>query len=169
MEHQESHNDLLNGEDTGDVITDKMITKFKRRYEEGYDLYDPLYQKWLDANNLGSSTLSSILANFEDVPVLNPVAVIDTETTTSSTSSVTSNIPEDVTATPLPSPLPANKNNNAITSKTSSIIQQLLIPNTPKCLGKSTTHAVTTARVLTSKECLDIIKEKQLKKKAEEE
>ena len=40
-----------------------MIT---RQYEEGYDLYDPLYQKWLDANNLGSSTLSYILANFED-------------------------------------------------------------------------------------------------------
>ena len=45
----------------------------------------------------------------------------------------------------------------------------MLTPNAPKPLGKSTTHAVTTARVLTSKECLDIIKEKQLKKKAEEE
>ena len=30
LEHQESYNDLLNGEDTGDVITDEMITKFKR-------------------------------------------------------------------------------------------------------------------------------------------
>ena len=96
LEHQESYNDLLNGEDTGDVIIDEMITKFKHRYEEGYDLYDPLYQKWLNANNLGSSTSSSILANFEDVPVLSPVAIIDTETTTPSTSSVTSNIPKDV-------------------------------------------------------------------------
>ena len=31
------------------------------------------------------------------------------------------------------------------------------------------TRAVTTARVLSSKECLDVFKEKQLKKKAEEE
>ena len=38
FEHQESHNDLINNEDTTDVITDEMITKFKRRYEEGYDL-----------------------------------------------------------------------------------------------------------------------------------
>ena len=129
LEHQESYNDLLNSEDTGDVITDEMITKFKHRYEEGYDLYDPLYQKWLDANNLGSSTSSSILANFDDVPVLNPVAIIDTATTIPSTSSVTSNIPKDVIATPLPSHLPANKNNNAVTSNTSSILQQLLTPN----------------------------------------
>ena len=65
LEHQESHNDLINNEDTGDVITEEIITKFKRRYEEGYDLYGPLYQKWLDVNNLGSSSLSSIVETFE--------------------------------------------------------------------------------------------------------
>ena len=34
----------------------------------------------LDATNLGSSTSNSMLTNFEDVPISNPVAVIDTET-----------------------------------------------------------------------------------------
>ena len=36
------------------------------------------------------------MENFEVVPVLNPVAVIDTETTAPLTSSATNNIPEDV-------------------------------------------------------------------------
>ena len=47
FEHQESHNDLINNEDTANIITDEMITKFKRRYKEGYDFYDPLYQSGL--------------------------------------------------------------------------------------------------------------------------
>ena len=45
----------------------------------------------LDATNLGSSTSNSMLTNFEDVPVLNPVVVIDTETTVP-TSSATDKI-----------------------------------------------------------------------------
>ena len=82
---------LLNNERTLVIITDEMITKFQLWYEEGYDLNDPLYQKWLDANNLGSSTSSSILANYEDVSALNTVAVVDMETTTPSTPSAANN------------------------------------------------------------------------------
>ena len=59
-----------------------------------------------------------MLENFEDIPVLNPVAVIDKETTAPSTSSAT----EDLIAAPLPSHLPASKN-NAVTSNTTSILQ----------------------------------------------
>ena len=51
-QHQESHNDLINNEDTADVFTDEMITKFKRWYEEGYDLYDPQYQKGHSSHKL---------------------------------------------------------------------------------------------------------------------
>ena len=35
----------------------------------------------VDATNIGSNTSNSMPTNFEDVPALNPVAVIDTETT----------------------------------------------------------------------------------------
>jgi len=48
-------------------------------------------------------------------------------------------------------------------------LQKFITPVNPKTSGKSTPRAVTTARVLTSKECLDIIKEKQMKKKAKKE
>ena len=61
----------------------------------------------VDATDLGSSTSNSMLANFEDVPILNPVALIDTETTTPSTSAIDRYC--------LPCHLPANKNNNAVT------------------------------------------------------
>ena len=40
-----------------------------------------LHLDQVDATKLGSSTSNSMPTNFEDVPVLNPVAVIDTETT----------------------------------------------------------------------------------------
>ena len=40
-----------------------------------------LHLDQVDATNLGSSTSNSMPTNFEDVSVLNPVAVIDTETT----------------------------------------------------------------------------------------
>ena len=29
------------------ILTEQMKLKFEKRYEEGYDLPDPLYQKWL--------------------------------------------------------------------------------------------------------------------------
>ena len=173
LDHQESHNHSSNNEDTDDEITDEMIIKFKRRYEEGYNMDDPIYQQWLEANNLVSShstasisTNNSVIDNFSDVPVLSPVAVTDVEITTSNTSSAASNIPGDVTTTSLQHHLHANKNNSAITS---NILQQLITQVNPKLLGKSATRAITTARVLTSKECLDIIKEKQMKQKKAEE
>ena len=39
-----------------------------------------LHLDQVDATNLGSSTSNAMPTNFEDVPVLNPVAVIDTKT-----------------------------------------------------------------------------------------
>ena len=82
LDQQESHNHSSNNKDTDDKITDEMIIKFKRRYEEGYNMDDPIYQQWLEANNLVSShstasisTNNSVIDNFTDVPVLSPVAV----------------------------------------------------------------------------------------------
>ena len=40
-----------------------------------------LHMDQVDATNFGSSTSNLMPTNFEDVPVLNPVAVIDIETT----------------------------------------------------------------------------------------
>jgi len=143
-----------------------------RRYEEGYNLYDPVYQKWLETNGLVSTTPNSIVENFSDVPVLNPIPVTDVENVTLSVASaanVSSSVvstASNISASPSrPTNIPVNEKNNA----TSNILRKYISPIATKQSSKSTTHAVTTARVLTSKECLDIIKEKQMKKKAEEE
>ena len=40
-----------------------------------------LHLDQVDATNLGSIASNSMLTNFEDVPALNPVAALDTETT----------------------------------------------------------------------------------------
>jgi len=62
---------------------------------------------------------------------------------------------------------PAIIENNIITPNSSIFLQKFITPVNTKTSGKSAPHAVTTARVLTSMEC--IIKEKQMKKKTEEE
>ena len=56
-----------------------------------------------------------------------------------------------------------NKTNN------NSIIHEFLETPHPKFKSRTSTRAVTTARVLTSSECLSIIREKEMKKRAEEE
>ena len=162
---EESQDDTPSHKQVAEQITEEMIAKFMQRYEEGYDLYDPIYQKWLEANNLVSTTSNSVTENFADVPVLNPILVTGVENNTSSVVSAASSIPARPS---LPSNLPANENNN-ITSSYSNTVQKFMSPFASKPSRKSENRAVTTARVLTSKECLDIIKEKQLKKKAEEE
>jgi len=42
-------------------LSDDMIEKFMRQYENRYDLYDPVYQKWLETNNLVSTTSNSVV------------------------------------------------------------------------------------------------------------
>lgn len=41
-----------------------------RRFEEGYDLHDPNYDKWHSINHL---EMSSIIGTFTDIPPLAPV------------------------------------------------------------------------------------------------
>jgi len=61
-------------------ITDELRKKFERRRSEGYDLPDPLYQKWLDTNYPESV---SICEHFPDAHVLSPVPISTTvESTT---------------------------------------------------------------------------------------
>ena len=54
---------------------------FQQRFEKGYDLYDPLYQKWLELEHPETSTShhsgSSILNLFPKAPIVNPVEIID--------------------------------------------------------------------------------------------
>ena len=193
---------------------------FQRRFEEGYDLYDPLYQKWLELEHPEVATSynseSSILSLFPEAPIVNPVEIIDdsnnpgnsTESLNGAQPSVSnllentqaieslngiSTLPANTEAIESPNRaqpsitnLPANteamsntqcKNSLSVTNKenisnksghsTTTLSKYLNTPAITK--PKSSTCAITTARVLTSAECLDIIRQKEMKKKAEEE
>jgi len=156
LHHQEPDIHSSNTEEADVTIIEEMVIKFKRHYEEGYDMDDPMHQRWLEVNNVMFSISDSVIANFTPVPNT------DMEiTTSSSTLGAASNILGDVTSTSLQHHLPISKNNNAIAFRYFKTVCN------PKPLGNSTTRAITTARVLIM--CLDIIKEKHMKKKAAEE
>jgi len=129
-------------------ITDELRKKFERRRSEGYDLPDPLYQKWLDTNYP-----ESICEHFPDVHVLNPVPISETVEPTTSPSE--QRIPMG----------PAK--DTQISNEYSSTLETFM--ETLKTKQTTSTRAITTARVLTSNECYNVIKEKEMKKKAEEE
>ena len=179
-------------------FTEQDILLFQRRFEEGYDLYDPLYQKWLELEHPETSTShhsGSLLLNlFPEAPVINPVEMIDdgknaensTESQREAESSVpnfttntksnhsvqqtVSNLPEVILNTPCSNSLSVTNKENISSNgelTTTVLSKYLRTPTITK--PKSSTRAITTARVLTSTECLDIIREKETKKKAEEE
>jgi len=222
-------------------LTEQNILLFQRRFEEGYDLYDPLYQKWLELEHPEAARShnleSSILNFFPEAPIVNPVEITDdsgyprdstklvneTQTSTSvlpasteateslnETEPLTPNLPASTETTEplnqaesstfkLPastvaiesaespiSSLPAStvaasntqctnslsvKHKETVSNKSghsTTVLSKYL--NTPTITKpKPSTRAITTARVLTSAECLDIIREKEMKRKAEEE
>ena len=73
---------------TTQSFTEQTILLFQRRFEEGYDLYDPLYQKWLEqehpevATFYNSESSHSILDLFPEAPIVNPVEIIDDSSNT---------------------------------------------------------------------------------------
>ena len=182
-------------------FTEQDILLFQRRCEEGYDLYDPLYQKWLELEHPETSTShhvgSSILNLFPEAPIVNPVEIIDDGNNgenstrsqreaepsvpnfTTNTEAVkpkntvqppVSNLPEVMFNTPCSDSLPVtNKESIYSNAEHTTTVLSKYISTPTITKPKSSTRAITTARVLTSAECLDIIREKETKKKAEEE
>ena len=54
-----------------------MRLKFERRYEEGYDLPDSVYQKWLKITYPDSVDNGTLADVFSDIPPLSPVQITD--------------------------------------------------------------------------------------------
>jgi len=131
-------------------ITDELRKKFERRKSEGYDLPDPLYQKWLDTNYPESV---SICEHFPDGHVSSPVSI---STTAESTT------PPAKQQIPIPT-AKETQLSNEYSSSLDTFMNILKIKQT------SRTPAITTARELKSDECYNVIKEKKMNKKAEEE
>lgn len=149
---------------------------YSRRYEEGYNLYDPDYYQWLTINHPDAATALpeiSILDSFVDVEPLEPVTltpppnsptphsqpVVATPLPTSSCSPITA-VKSTQQTTPLSATSPGETSSSASTP--SSSIREYLSPltlyqsNKPKKTG--------TARVLTSAECLKSLEEKKRQK-----
>lgn len=157
------------------TLTEEMVSKFQRRYEEGYDLPDSIYQKWLTINHPEANMPCNFLADlFPSASIPSPVEIIEDHSITASPESkelqsnshfIDSNFTSCVqqmstTAIQLQDDhqQPANKTNT--TSKQSTtLLDKYLEPSKSK--SHASTRAITTARVLTSSECLNIIREKK--------
>ena len=90
-EKQDRHHAQQPAMDNLDGCVKKGENDYRQRTQDGTTRLHQQRGLHLDENNLGCSTSNSTLNNFEDVLILNPVAVIDMETihTTPSTSLAT--------------------------------------------------------------------------------
>jgi len=130
-------------------ISDELRKKFERRYKEGYDLPDPVYRQWLEVTH--PTSISNL---FPDAQVLIPLQISDT--------------PNENSPPPAQHPVPPSTTpaiEKQLSNEYSSSLETFLGPLRAK---QTSTRAITTARVLTSDECYNVIKEKEMKKKAEE-
>ena len=103
---------------------------------------------------------------FPDASIPDPVTIVEDHSNTSSSESkeLQSSFHINESVQQVLSQQSVNKTNNK-----STILEEFLETPISKFKSHASTRAVTTARVLTSSECLNIIREKEMKKRAEEE
>ena len=202
------HNTLINSHDesqrSSNVNSDPIIhdepnfsaekiSLFERRYEEGYNVADPEYEKWLEhyhpldshsgdyASRCSDNNQELLSASIEDLQV-GSQCVADNESDDSYTSigkqfsgdqSVQSQSPinctsvEPVKETSLSiSKLPA-VNEGGVSDDRLKHISKYLVQYVPVSAPKRTRKQVSGARILTSAECVALFKEKEDKKKKE--
>lgn len=172
----------LNKENTSSLtFTIEEEIRYSVRFEEGYDLFDERYQSWLKVNhpdavtNTASTVLEPLRAPKSSTPIVSPSpSVTDTSSNTSLVSQSSSVSESKQTSTRVKStvsgpsssthPLPGSTPLST-TARRRSPLSDLL--NLPKNVRKPSTKTPSTgrARVLTSDECLRLLKEKEEKKK----
>ena len=160
------------------TFTAEETEKFETRYEEGYDLRsDDRYVAWLDPYHPDGDTespLTSLLREFSDVAPLSPVGTSDDTLTLTPTTAAASTLCVAPTASTTVSSATPTSGTRTTTSvdKVSPVARYLTLLTAPKKntpVNSSKFRAMTGARVLTSSECLAIIREKELQKKKMEE
>ena len=151
-------------------ISSKKRSLYQRRFEEGYDLPDEEYTKWLKVNypesfveqsndndNNGETDSLTLADAFCNVPVASPDAIVDTELKGDQMrkDEVDNAVRYDETATVEE---PCNK---------LKYISKYLVQFVPNAKPKNTETAVriSGARVLTSDKCVTILKEREEKRK----
>ena len=135
--------------------------------------------KWLAINhpevNKYNTPYGSLVNFFPDASTPDPVIIVEADSNRASipelkkvlssfdTTASVSHAHQVQSSTIWPGHQSVNKTNN------NSIIHEFLETPISKFKPRTSTCAITTARVLTSSECLSIIREKEVKKSAEEE
>ena len=155
------------------VFSAEQEEHFERRYEGGYDLPDPVYEEWLKLRHppsfratsppgTSSGQELSLSDQFTAVSPLTPVALNITIVSGASTSSgATSSKPTEHT----PTLLSSGSSGSSGRKKDDSLSKQLVVPSAATPAGpKKAPHR---ARLLTSTAALEIIEEKEQKKKRE--
>ena len=81
---------MLATADENESITEAMASKFERRFEEGYDLPDPMYQKWLAINhpevNKYNTPHGSLVNFFPDASTPDPAIIVEDDSNRASIS-----------------------------------------------------------------------------------
>ncbi len=72
---------------TDDIISPEQECRFQTRYEEGWDLYDPEYARWLEVNHPTCVRASSVLDHFSSIEPETPLEAAPRLSTSSGLSS----------------------------------------------------------------------------------
>ena len=161
-------------------ISPELEKKFVRRLKEGYDLYDPVYTRWLQRNhpesiqptNLQAAEPTSIAEEFSHITPLSPEAVLVDEIDERSAESRqvrVEHVPEMVNSsfTDRREAQNCGSDGGGVMERrggtVSSSLATVLADHTPQVA--TTQRCKPKARLLTSAECLKMLQEKEDKKK----
>ena len=163
-------------------LSAKEVERFERRYNEGFDLPDPVYQVWVEVHHPNTSTspltskgLEPSLAElFSAVPPQSPVTLDVRLTPVSSSASTSSGVPSSGSSSSgVPSSASTSKHLSAnspslatSSSKEDSALSKFLVaPSVSMPCGPK--KAPPRACLLTSTAALEMSQEKEKKKKQE--
>ncbi len=148
--------------DTVDVV-DKFSSEqeeYERRYEESYDLYDPSYVVWLEANHPDAVRAEWLTSNQESAPISAPPLITTTPVADAHSAG----------SSPVFKGHGSTKSSPISDSSTAcSPVSPLMKFLTPVPTPVLSTSKTIKARVLTSNECIALLEEKEKKKKQETE
>ena len=172
-EYEEDHlNDSSNVDDstTSEVVTFSAEEEklYSRRFENGYDLYDPRYNQWLGIHHPIAASVRSNgqIADLISSPIVTPVHVesppLNVDGSTNTADHAIVEHPQTNSTDKMAS---SSSVTHESTVKRSPLAELVNIPRINRDNRLKTGHA----RVLTSSECIKAFEEKEERKRAAEE
>ena len=147
------------------VLSPGIKALYKRRYEEGYDIFDPAYTIWLQQHHPEASSPSLTTPTTS-----NPLST--TSTPSSNQLSKSTSKPGGINQQSTPLSDLTNRISSPYSSSAStngSVMSKFLGGLPVKTPSRPLTAKISEARVLTSAECLELLQEKQERKRRDKE